>query len=46
MAVDVVDAQVHRTRTMTADRIVASMDALGIASVMIDEWLGSHRPWS
>ncbi|MDQ6698547.1 MAG: amidohydrolase [Actinomycetota bacterium] len=35
---DIVDTQVHITTEMTADRILTSMDALGINSVIIDEF--------
>ncbi len=34
---DIVDAQLHMSLTLTEDNIIASMDALGIQSVLIDE---------
>lgn len=37
---DIVDTQVHITTEMTADRILTSVDALGINSVVIDEFWG------
>ncbi len=35
---DIVDTQVHITTDMTADRVITSMNALGISSVIIDEF--------
>jgi L-fuconolactonase len=35
---DVLDSQVHLTPVMTEDRILTSLDALGIRSVLIDEF--------
>ena len=37
---DVLDAQVHLTTDLDEKRLLAAMDALGIASVMLDEFWG------
>ena len=36
-AMDIVDAQLHLSLTLTEEKIIASMDALGIQGVVIDE---------
>src|SRR5215467_12342641 len=51
---DIVDAQVHLNRfgnnwehtdhALIADYAVATMDALGLSAVLIDEWAGFDNP--
>ena len=42
-SIDIVDAQLHMTLSLTEEKILASMDALAIQSIVIDEFWGMNE---